>query len=68
MRVTEKEPQHVGEKAGATWLGHQEDLIKGGLESDLEGQVGKTGTGWHSVPNHGSEWHLEGPLNKQEEL
>lgn len=61
MSVTEKEPQHVGEEAGATWLGHQEDLIKGGLESDLEGQVGKTGTGRHGVPNHGREWHLEGP-------
>ena len=53
MSVTEKEPQHVGEEAGATWLGHQEDLIKGRLESDLEGQVGKTGTGRHGVPNHG---------------
>ena len=66
MRVTEKEPQHVGEEVGATWLGHQHDLIKGGLESDLEGQVEKTGIGRHGVLNHGSKQHLEGTLNKQE--
>lgn len=65
MRVTEKEPQHVGEEAGATWLGHQDDLIKEGLESDLEGQVEKTGIGRHGDLDHGSEQHVEGPLNKQ---
>lgn len=55
----------MGEEAGATWLGHQDDLIKEGLESDLEGQVEKTGIGRHGDLDHGSEQHVEGPLNKQ---
>lgn len=60
MGVTEKEPQHVGEERVVTWLGHQEDPIKGRLESDLEGQIGKTGTGRHGILSHGSERYLEG--------
>lgn len=58
----------MGEEAGATGLGHQDDLTKEGLESDLEGQVEKTGIGRHGVPNHGSEQHVEGPAIKQAKI
>lgn len=53
----------MGDEKGATWLGHQE-TIKEGLELDLEGQVGKTGTGKHGILDHGSEQQLEGLLSK----